>query len=371
MKTFAWERLAPEKFLSRIYLPPRSLQTRLLIVTGISLTVGFCGLLCSTLINPSPTGSSSTAMPNLWIENLKQHFLAYALFLGALAGSTIIAIRQSIKRLTGLAAAAEALKPDNPGPALVEHGPSEVRELTRAFNSLSERIADHLNDRLQVLTAFSHDMQTPITRMRLRAEMAPEFPDRLKFLRDLEETERLIREGIAYARGIHVQEEKIATIEISSFIQTIAMDYQDTGRAVSVISDLADRIRTKPRALRRILSNFIDNSLKFTQHAEIDAHWTIDGQLAILVLDRGPGIDESLLEAVKKPFVKLRQARHGETPGIGLGLAIADQLAKTAGGTLNLRNRSGGGLIAEILIEDTGSAKNYSSERSKIGPATF
>jgi len=370
MNKYAWKRLAPAKLLSRFYLPPRSLQTRLLIVTGICLTIGFCGLLCSTLIN-APTTPAGNTMPDLWIESLKQHCLAYAIFMGVLAGSAVLVIRQSIKPLTRLAAAAEALMPDNPGPALDENGPSEVRELTRAFNSLSERITHHLNDRLQVLTAFSHDMQTPITRMRLRAEMAPEFPDRLKFLRDLEETERLIREGIAYARGIHLQEEKMATIEISSFIQTIAMDYQDTGRAVSVISDLADRIRTRPRTLRRILSNFIDNALKFTNHAEIDAHWTIDGQLAISVMDRGPGIEESQLEAVRKPFVRLRQAQHRETPGIGLGLAIADQLAKTAGGTLNLRNRPGGGLVAEIVIKDTGHKKNLLQNAAENAPATF
>ncbi len=273
--------------------------------------------------------------------------LAFVLLFASAAAFTI---RQTIQPLSEIAAAADTLEPDRPGPVLSETGPREVAAAAKAFNAMRNRITRHLDERVQMLSAFSHDMQTPITRMRLRTEMAADFPEREKLLQDLAETERLVREGIAYARNAHVKGEEFRKIDLRSFIETLAFDYQDTGRAVSVIGPVDGILSTKPQSLRRIMSNFIDNALKFSGAAEINVMRNPRGETVIAVLDRGPGIAEELLEVVKQPFVRIEQAASKEIAGCGLGLAIAQQLAVALDGSLNLRSRPGGGLIAEVII---------------------
>ena len=142
----------------------------------------------------------------------------------------------------------------------------------------------------------------------------------------------------------------------------MAYDYQDTGKAVTV-AELGDgAIVTRPHALRRILTNLIDNALKFGGSAEIEVQRRPEGTVTIKVLDRGPGIPEDQLEAVLQPFFRLEQSRSRDTGGTGLGLAIAQQLATVIGGSLTLRNRDGGGLAAELSLESsTVSMKQWNS----------
>ncbi len=215
---------------------------------------------------------------------------------------------------------------------------------------MRDRIAHYLEERVQILAAISHDLQTPITRMRLRADMADETPERDKLVQDLREIERLVQDGIAYARSAHGNVEKTSRIDLASFIDSLAYDYQDTGKSVAVVSAVDGTIPVKPHALRRILSNFIDNALKFAGAAEISVERRENGEVAITVLDRGPGIPDDMLEAAMQPFFRLEQSRNRETGGTGLGLAIAQQLAGAIGGSVRLYNRAGGGLAAEVVI---------------------
>jgi signal transduction histidine kinase len=127
-------------------------------------------------------------------------------------------------------------------------------------------------------------------------------------------------------------------------------DYQDTGKTVTAPRLIDAVVTTRPHALRRILTNLIDNALKFSGAAEIDIDRTPDGQISITVLDRGPGIPEPQLQDVLQPFYRLEESRNRDTGGTGLGLAIAHQLALAIGGSLSLRNRPGGGLAAEIVL---------------------
>jgi signal transduction histidine kinase len=260
------------------------------------------------------------------------------------------AVRQSIRPLGELAAAADALDPNRPGPSLSEGGPSEVAHAAKAFNAMRERIAHYLEERVQILAAISHDLQTPITRMRLRADIADDTPEKEKLVRDLAEIERLVQDGIAFARSAHGNGEKVSRIDLASFIDSIAYDYQDTGKVVSVIGLVDGTAATKPHALRRVLTNFIDNALKFAGSAEISVDRRDEGHTVITVLDRGPGIPEDKLEAAMQPFFRLEQSRNRETGGTGLGLAIAQQLAASIGGSVRLYNRPGGGLAAEISL---------------------
>ncbi|PDT26304.1 two-component sensor histidine kinase [Rhizobium sp. L9] len=274
----------------------------------------------------------------------------FAIQMALLVLCTWFAVRQAIRPLGELAAAADALDPDKDGQVLSEAGPSEVAHAARAFNAMRERIAHYLEERVQILAAISHDLQTPITRMRLRADMAEDSPEKDKLVHDLAEIQRLVQDGIAYARSAHGSGEKNARIDLASFIDSIAYDYQDTGKAVTVVGLVEGAAFTRPHALRRILSNFIDNALKFAGAAEISVERGADNSVVISVMDRGPGIPDDMLEAAMQPFFRLEQSRNRETGGTGLGLAIAQQLTAKIGGSLKLYNRSGGGLAAEVII---------------------
>lgn len=260
------------------------------------------------------------------------------------------AVRLAVRPLSDFAAAADALDPNKKTDALAESGPAEVVRATRAFNAMRERIAHYLEERVQILAAISHDLQTPITRMRLRADMADETEDKRKLVNDLREIEQLVQDGIAYARSTHGRGEKPSRIDLSSFIDSVAFDYQDTGKNVAVSGAVVGTALTKPHALRRILTNFIDNALKFAGAAEISAERMPDGDLVITVLDRGRGIPDDKLAAAMQPFYRLEHSRNRETGGAGLGLAIAQQLAGAIGGTVRLYNRTGGGLAAEVRL---------------------
>ncbi|PVE21991.1 two-component sensor histidine kinase [Microvirga sp. KLBC 81] len=263
---------------------------------------------------------------------------------------TWFAVRLAIRPLLRLADAAEALDPSKKADRLEETGPTEVAYAATAFNAMRDRIAHYLEERVQILAAISHDLQTPITRMKLRVEMAEESPEKEKLISDLSEIERLVREGVTYARTAHGTGEKPARIDIGSFVESIVFDYQDTGKAVTAPKTIDAVVVTRPHALRRIVTNLIDNALKFAGEAEVDVGRTPEGRTRITVLDNGPGIPEGQLEAVLQPFYRLEQSRNRNTGGTGLGLAIAHQLALAIGGSLNLKNRPEGGLAAEIIL---------------------
>jgi signal transduction histidine kinase len=270
--------------------------------------------------------------------------------LGLLVLCTWLAVHLAIRPLLRFANAAEALDPNRKAVRLEETGPAEVVYAATAFNAMRDRIAHYLQERVQILAAISHDLQTPITRMKLRAEMAEESPEKDRLINDLSEIERLVREGVAYAKSAHGDAEKPTRIDLGSFIESIAFDYQDTGKPVAVPTSIKAVVVTRPHALRRILTNLIDNALKFAGEAEIQVDRMPEGGLRIAVLDRGPGIPEDQLHAVLQPFYRVEQSRSRDTGGTGLGLAIAQQLSVAIGGTLRLANRPNGGLAAEVTL---------------------
>ncbi|AOB30033.1 ATPase [Bordetella sp. H567] len=277
--------------------------------------------------------------------------LVLALQLMLLVGCAWYAVRLAVRPLTQLAHAADTLDPNQTGPRLTEHGPTEVAHAATAFNAMQDRIAAHLAERMRILGAISHDLQTPITRMKLRAELMEESMDKAKLAQDLDEVERLVREGLAYARTAHGALEKPARLDICAFLDSLACDYQDTGKDVSLTGTCAAPMTTRPHALRRLLGNLIDNALKYGGGAaEVHVEPRGDGGLTVSVMDRGPGIPDDKLQDVLQPFYRLEGSRNRDTGGTGLGLAIASQLAAITGGTLALHNREGGGLCAELRL---------------------
>lgn len=263
-----------------------------------------------------------------------------------------LAVRQVVRPMTHFTRAIDRLEPALTTPeAMAEQGPVEVRHAARAFNAMQARIQEHLQERARILAAISHDLQTPITRMKLRVEMADQPELRDKLLQDLDNMTRLVREGIALARSAQPLEEPRQRLNLNDFLDTIACDYADIGKAVRFIpGDRQQPVFIQPQALRRIMSNLIDNGLKFGDCVTVSLAYGQNGDITLRVADEGPGIPEDQLEAVLQPFYRLENSRNRDTGGTGLGLAIAAQLAGQMAGKLILRNRQSGGLEAAVQL---------------------
>lgn len=264
------------------------------------------------------------------------------------------AVRLATRPLEQLARAADDLGPDLRSPPLPVSGPTEVARAATAFNAMQARIAANVAERMQILAAVSHDLQTPITRMRLRTDLMDDGPERDKLQRDLHEMETLVREGVSFARTLHNVVEEDCKVDLDALLASIAADYADAGKPVTLSGASGAPILTKPRALRRVLCNLIDNALKFAGQADIELRRKPDGGFEIAVLDRGPGIPDTELEAVFQPFYRIETSRNRDTGGTGLGLAIARQLAQALGATLSLATREGGGLEAKLGMSKAG-----------------
>lgn len=276
--------------------------------------------------------------------------LVLALQLIVLAACCWLAVRLATRPLHALAAAADTLGPDLKAARLPEDGPSEVARAAKAFNAMQDRIATYMTERMQILASISHDLQTPITRMRLRVDVMDEGPQHAKLQQDLQEMETLVKEGVAYARTLHGAAEAPIRIDPDALLDSLVCDYVDAGKDVSLHGAVGAALVTRPQALKRILGNLVDNALKFGGAAELEVSAQADGAVTIAVLDRGPGIPAESLDAVFEPFVRLETSRNRNTGGTGLGLAIARQLTLAMDAKLSLHNRTGGGLEARLML---------------------
>lgn len=263
---------------------------------------------------------------------------------------TWLAVRTAIRPLTRLSHAVDNLDPNGEGIRLDETGPTEVAYAAVAFNTMQQRIAAYVKERMQLLAAISHDLQTPITRMKLRAEFMDEGVEKDKLWNDLSEMQHLVQEGVAYARSMDTSTEAPKRVDLDSFLDSLVFDYQDMNKQVQLCGKTGSVIDTRPHALRRVLVNLTDNALKFAGAAELKVLANDNKDLSIQILDRGPGIAEAELPEVLKPFYRVESSRNRDTGGTGLGLAISQQLAMALGGTLTLSNREGGGLCAELTL---------------------
>lgn len=266
------------------------------------------------------------------------------------AACSWIAVRQVVRPFSLFTRAVDSLDPAANTP-MTEKGPVEVQRAVHAFNAMQSRIQSYLRERAQILASISHDLQTPITRMKLRVEMAdhPELRDKL--MNDLDNMSRLVREGIAYARSSESLEETPLRMELNAWVNSIACDYQDIGKNVQFqAGETRLPLVTRPQALRRVMTNLLDNALKFGDYAIIEIEDSDPGQVVIHIIDGGPGIPEAELDAVLQPFYRVETSRNRDTGGTGLGLAIAAQLTVQLEGKLHLANRTEGGLDVSITL---------------------
>ena len=271
-----------------------------------------------------------------------------------LAACCWLAVRVATRPLSHLARAADTLGPDLKAERLPEDGPDEVARAARAFNAMHDRVKLYMNERLQILAAISHDLQTPITRMRLRVDVMDDDAQGAKLRQDLQEMETMVKEGVTYARTMHGATEVPIRIDPDALFDSLVCDYLDAGKDVSLHGQVATSLITRPQALRRIVGNLVDNALKFGGAAEIAVAAAQGGEVTISVFDRGPGIPAESLEAVFEPFVRLEGSRNRHTGGTGLGLAIARQLALAMDAALSLHNRPEGGLEARLVLKNAG-----------------
>lgn len=270
--------------------------------------------------------------------------------LALLAAFSWLCVRLATRPLAELARAADALGPDLAPTRLAEDGPTEVARAAAAFNAMQTRIAGYMTERMQILAAISHDLQTPITRMRLRADLMDDGDQRATLVRNLQEMESLVREGVTYARTLHGASEAARRLDPDALLASLVGDYADAQADVTLQGRIGATMMLRPVALRRILANLIDNALKFGGSARIEVRNTADGGVTLAVLDDGPGIPPAQLDAVFQPFYRIETSRNRGSGGTGLGLAIARQLAQAIDGKLELANRAGGGLEARLTL---------------------
>ena len=271
--------------------------------------------------------------------------------LAVLGAFAWFAVRLATRPLAQLANAADGLGPDFQTVRLPEQGPVEVSQAARAFNAMQERIAHYTAERTQILAAISHDLQTPITRMRMRADMLDDEEQRDKMNRDLAEMQMLVRDGIAYARTLHGNSEAPRRLDLDSMLDSLVQDYIDTSCDVTLEGKAGRPLTTRTQALKRVLTNLIDNGLKYAGSVALTVAPEGEG-IAISVRDVGPGIPEDELHKVFEPFYRLEASRNRDTGGTGLGLAIARQLAGSINATLELSNHPDGGIEARLTMRD-------------------
>ncbi|MBX3484720.1 ATP-binding protein [Phenylobacterium sp.] len=274
------------------------------------------------------------------------------LFLGVLAlaalGLSFVVALVAARPLNALARAARALGRNLDHAYEGPTGPYEVREAATAFDRMQADLKRHLAERTQMLAAIAHDLQTPLTRLRLRLDKVAEPALRDALIGDVQAMHDLVREGLELARSEQAVE-PLVPLDLASLLESLVEDAQDAGRQVVLTHREAIDVLARPLALRRCLENLVDNAVKYGGSAEV-ASERGRGGVAVRIRDHGPGIPEDRIEELFRPFVRLEESRSRETGGSGLGLAIARRLAAQNGAELVLRNHPGGGLEATLLL---------------------
>ena len=275
--------------------------------------------------------------------------IAFVLMTVAAMLLILAAVARLMRPVRLLAAAADRLGRDVNAPPLDVKGPSEVAIAARAFNQMAERIRRFVADRTQMLAAIGHDLRTPITRLRLRAEFMDDDEQRRKMLSDLDEMEQMIAATLAFARD-DAAAEPAAALDLAALCRTVADEAADARPepAEAITYDGPERltVRARPVAMKRAVANLVSNALSYGGAARIRLSREDSGLVRMVVEDDGPGIPDSELEAVFTPFRRLESSRNRETGGTGLGLTIARNILRAHGGDVVLRNRPEGGLSA-------------------------
>jgi signal transduction histidine kinase len=278
---------------------------------------------------------------------------AFALMTVAAGGLTLWAVRRLIAPVRALAAAAETLGRDVNAPPLPENGPTEVAVAAVAFNTMAARIRRFVQDRTELLTAIGHDLRTPITRLKLRAEFIEDDEQRGKILADLEELESMVSATLAFGRDARTTE-PVSSLDLAELLRTILDEAGDAH------PDVCDKlryegpphltVRARSLALKRVLVNLVTNAVNYAGSACVRLSNADERMVLVEIEDDGPGIPPEELERVFEPFHRGEPSRNRETGGVGLGLPIARNIMRAHGGDVVIGNRPTGGVRAVVTL---------------------
>jgi signal transduction histidine kinase len=273
-------------------------------------------------------------------------WVSVALIFTVTALFTLGAARLAVEPVRMLSDAADRLSRNIEEPPLPEKGAADIRAATRAFNRMQDRLRRHVNSRSLAFAAMSHDIRTPLTRMRLRLETLGEDA-KARLGDDLDEIEAIAKSVLQMTRDL-APDEKIVSVDVDALVHRLAANYQAMGQAVAVAGN-CPTVSARPAALRRALANLIDNALQYGKDVSVELGESRE-HAVVLIRDRGPGIPADDLAKVVYPFYRVESSRNRDTGGAGLGLAIAKDIIEGQGGELGLANRDGGGLDVTVRL---------------------
>jgi signal transduction histidine kinase len=346
-------RLSPARWL------PRSLAGRITLILVAGLLVAQLASLVLHMQERDAmlmAGHLPTGVPGL--ERVPMRFIWHVgLTLGVVIAVSLLAVRWIARPLQELADAATAFAHDIDAPPIPITGPIEVQRAAEAFNFMQQHLRQLVVERGRALAAVSHDLRTPLTRMRLRAEMVDDPALQLKLDADIDTMHAMVNGVLAYLRGLE-DAEATQNINMEALLQSMADDERSLGRPVEFADREPGQPAPRPYAgklslLRRAIGNLIDNAVAHGQAVVVRLR-DVGDALHVVVEDDGPGIPEADLVRVTEPFVRLDKSRGLDTGGVGLGLAIVRDVAAFHGGRLVLENRSEGGLRASIVLPRSG-----------------
>ena len=282
----------------------------------------------------------------------KTNFTAIiGVFLFSIGVLAYLVARMTTRPLKQLAQAAKDLGNDINRAPLALAGASEIRQASAAFNAMQARIRQYIFQRTQMLAAITHDLQTPLTRLRLRLEKVGDAELQERLIGDLSAMQAMVREGLDLARSIDTTE-AMHSLDVDSLLDSVCSDASDSGQRVSLHGRANVAVLGRPMSLRRCLVNLMDNAIKYGQRAGVTVA-RVNGAVRIRICDDGPGIAPDELARVFEPFYRIETSRSRESGGTGLGLTIARNIAEQHGGTITLVNRDGGGLEVTLLLPES------------------
>ena len=294
-----------------------------------------------------------TEAPVRYPWHSKGFLLAFVLMSSVTVLLGLWSVRRLGAPLQALAAAAERFGRDVNAPALPERGPAEVRAAAAAFNTMAGRIRRFVADRTFLLTAIGHDLRTPITRLKLRAEWMEDEEQRRKMLADLDELEAMVSATLTFGRDVAGSEPAVP-LDLAALVRTVLDEAADArpaaAEAVSYAGPEHLTVQGRPVALKRALANLVGNALAYGGRARVVLEPPQKGVVAVQVDDAGPGIPPDQLERVFEPFHRLERSRNRETGGTGLGLPIVRNIVRAHGGEVTLANKAEGGMRATMTL---------------------
>jgi signal transduction histidine kinase len=289
------------------------------------------------------TMDRSWGLPQTGRWAIRLIFLALAVTL-----VTAIAARQFSKPVRELAEAVRQFGLNPRSPPIVETGPRELKQVARTFNAMQAQIQKFVAYRTMMLAAISHDLRTPLTRMRLRGEFIEDPDQQARLFRDVDEMQTMIDGALAFFRDDAIAEET-TSIDLPHVLLNIANDYADQGIGIGYTGPAHAVYRGRPFALKRAFSNLVENAIKYGTPPEIEM--SEEGNtIVVAVRDRGPGVPPDALTNVFRPYYRVDKSRNRTTGGVGLGLTVAQAIVHGHGGQITLNNRSGGGLEVRIVL---------------------